>query len=66
MTKAQELANMIERDTYPLSPFRPAAALLRAQDALLRQALEALEAVLPQNMGPRIYPAIKAIKEHLK
>jgi len=71
MNEAQELAAQLDKeqiDTLRRDMLNhEAATLLRTQDALLRQALDALELTLPH-----LYPAytqrdaITAIKEHLK
>ena len=64
MSKAEQLAASLERSQ---SGIYEAAALLRAQDALLKQALEALEP--HKSTVLRWYTptdaAIDAIKEHL-
>ena len=65
MSKAEQLASLFEIDSDNDSLYRQAAALLRAQDALLRQALEALEwEVGGEPCGAQ--QAINAIKEALK
>ena len=64
MSKATELAHVIECGHSTQYNCDKAAALLRTQDALLRQALEAFDAVAGK--GPLCNAAVKAIKEHLK
>lgn len=68
MSKAQELATLLEKmksEGWSTQNEDQAAALLRTQDALLQQALEALE----WDFGGEpcgTQQAINAIKEHLK
>ena len=64
MSKAEQLATDIDQGNYSLRDLKEAAALLRQQDALLRQALEALESVAGK--GKLCNAAIEAIKEALK
>lgn len=71
MSKAQELAaelvEAVEGFPQPTKLESEAANLLRTQDALLRQALEALEWSLPKDGGAITYDeVIYTIKEHLK
>lgn len=66
MSKATKLADRLDNyfghtDSEALDD---AAALLRTQDALLRQALEAFDAVAGK--GPLCNAVVKAIKEYLK
>ena len=65
MSKAEQLASLFEIDSDNDSLYRQAAALLRQQDALLRQALVAMELFVDEPHY-RIEQAVKAIEEHLK
>ena len=62
MSKAEQLAASIDRNQ---SGIYEAATLLRTQDALLRQALVAMELFVDEPHY-RIEQAVKAIEEHLK
>ena len=66
MSKAQELAVQLNSMTAGIPRVKDeAAALLRTQDALLRQALVAMELFVDEPHY-RIEQAVKAIEEHLK
>ena len=72
MSKAEQLTTDIDQGNYSLRDLKEAAALLRTQDALLRQALDAMEWEQKWNELQKTrnnvstIEAIEAIKEHLK
>lgn len=65
-TEAQRLADALESTWCDESCVleNKAAALLRRQDELLEQALEALVGTLMEDVSPRISAAITSIRAH--
>lgn len=66
-TEARRLADWLDANSSGVyRPAADAAALLRRQDELLEQALEALEMLFPFEINVKQQDAFAAIRKHLE